>query len=122
SPVELRSVPIDVRSVGNVEAFSTISVKAQVGGQLTRVDFKEGDYVKKGDPLFLIDPRPYEAAVSLAEANLARDTAQLSQVEANLARDVAQEKYAREQATRYNELFRQGVISKGQQDQFGSDA
>ena len=121
-PVASRSVPVDIRSMGNVEAYSTISVKAQVGGELTRVYFKEGDYVKKGDLLFLIDPRPYEAALQQAEANHARDTAQLSQAEANLARDIAQEKYARDQAARYAELFREGVISKGQYDQFDSDA
>ena len=117
-----KSVPVNIRAVGNVEAYSTITVKAQVGGALTRVYFKEGDYVKKEDLLFQIDPRPYEAAVKQAEANLARDTAQLSQAEANLARDIAQEKYAKDQAERYSELFGQGIISKGQYDQFDSDA
>ena len=121
-PVTSKSVPVTIRSIGNVEAYSTISVKAQVGGELTRVYFKEGDYVKKGDLLFLIDTRPYDAAFQQAEANLARDTAQLTQAEANLARDIAQEKYARDQAARYAELFREGVISKGQYDQFDSDA
>jgi membrane fusion protein, multidrug efflux system len=121
-PAASKAVPVNLRSVGNVDAINTIAVKAQVGGQLTRVYFQEGDYVKKGDLLFLIDPRPYEAAVSQMEANLARDTAQLSQAEANLARDTAQQKYASEQAERFSELFRQGVISKGQADQFSSDA
>jgi multidrug efflux system membrane fusion protein len=121
-PAASKSVPIDIRSIGNVEAYSTIAVKAQVGGELTQVYFKEGDYVKKGDLLFLIDPRPYQAAVQQAEANLARDTAQLSQAEANLARDIAQEKYARDQAGRYAELFKEGVVAKGQFDQFDSDA
>src|SRR5690349_19829713 len=52
--VSQRDVPIDIQVIGNVEAYSTISVKAQVGGQLTRVFFREGDFVKKGDPLFTI--------------------------------------------------------------------
>jgi len=117
-----KTVPMNLHSVGNVEAYSTIAVKAQVSGELTRVYFQEGDYVKKNQLLFEIDPRPYQAAVSQAEANLARDTAQLSQAEANLARDTAQEKYAREQAQRYSDLFHQGVTSKGQFDQFDSDA
>jgi len=121
-PVISKSVPVNIRAVGNVEAYSTITVKAQAGGELTRVSFKEGDYVKKGDLLFQIDPRPYVAAVNQAEANLARDTAQLSQAEANLARDIAQEKYAKDQAERYSGLFGQGIVSKGQYDQFDSDA
>ena len=53
-----KDVPINIDVIGNVEAYSTISVKAQVGGQLTKVYFQEGDYVKKGDLLFTIDPRP----------------------------------------------------------------
>jgi membrane fusion protein, multidrug efflux system len=93
-----------------------------VSGELNSVHFKEGDYVKKGDLLFQIDPRPFDAAVSQAEANLARDTAQLAQAEANLGRDLAQEKYAKQQAARYADLSKEGVISKGQFDQFDSDA
>ena len=61
---------MEIQVIGNVEAYSTISVKAQVGGQLTNVYFQEGDYVKKGDLLFTIDPRPFEAAVNQAMANL----------------------------------------------------
>ena len=50
--------------IGNVEAYSTISVKSQIGGQLTQASFREGEFVKKNDLLFTIDPRPYEAALS----------------------------------------------------------
>src|SRR6202035_4388574 len=53
-----KDVPINIDVIGNVEAYSTISVKAQVGGQLTYVGFHEGDFVKKNDHLFTIDPRP----------------------------------------------------------------
>src|SRR5579863_3202857 len=59
-----RNVPINIDVIGNVEAYSTISVKAQIGGQLTKVYFQEGDYVKKDDPLFTIDPRSYQAQLS----------------------------------------------------------
>src|SRR5690349_17875003 len=117
-----RTVPLEVEVVGNVEAYSTISVKSQVGGQLDQVHFAEGDYVKKGDLLFMIDPRPFQAALSQAEANVARDQAQLSQAEANLARDQAQEAYARAQASRYDGLFQQGIISKDQTEQIHSSA
>jgi len=120
--VAQRDVPINVDVIGNVEAYSTITVKAQVGGELTKVSFHEGDFVKKGDLLFTIDARPFEAALSQAQANLARDTAALSQAEANLARDIANEKYAQDQAKRYSGLFDQGVVSREQADQMRSSA
>ncbi|HTW63880.1 MAG TPA: efflux RND transporter periplasmic adaptor subunit [Bryobacteraceae bacterium] len=120
--VSQRDVPINVDVIGNVEAYSTITVKAQVGGELTKVSFREGDFVKKGDLLFTIDGRPLEAQLSQAQANLARDTAGLSQAQANLARDVANEKYAQDQAKRYLGLFDQGVVSREQADQMGSSA
>ena len=120
--VSQRDVPINVDVIGNVEAYSTITVKAQVGGELTKVSFHEGDFVKKGDLLFTIDERPFEAQLSQAQANLARDTAALSQAQANLARDIANEKYAQDQATRYRGLFDQGVVSREQTDQMRSSA
>ena len=55
--VESRSIPIQLRSIGQTEASSTVDVHPQVGGQLTRINFKEGDFVHKGDVLFGIDPR-----------------------------------------------------------------
>lgn len=117
-----RDVPINIDIIGNVEAYSTISVKAQVGGELTKVSFHEGDFVKKDDLLFTVDPRAYEAAVSQAQANLLRDTAARGQAEANLARDSANEKYAQTQAARYQKLFEAGVVSKEQADQMRSSA
>jgi len=120
--VSQKDVPININSLGSVEAYSTISVKAQIGGQLTYVGFHEGDFVKKNDHLFTIDPRPYDAALNQAKANLARDTAALSQAEANLAKDMASEKYARAQAGRYAQLVGQGIVSKEQADQIGSNA
>ncbi len=120
--VQQKNVPINIDVIGNVEAYSTISVKAQVGGQLTEVGFHEGDFVKKNSHLFTIDRRPYEAALDQAKANIARDTAALSQAEANLAKDMANEKYARTEAGRYAQLVGQGIVSKEQADQIGSNA
>lgn len=117
-----KNVPINIDVIGNVEAYSTISVKAQIGGQLTDVGFHEGEFVKKNSHLFTIDPRPYEAAINLARANLARDTAALSQAQANLAKDMANEKYARAEAGRYAQLVGEGIVSKEQADQIGSNA
>jgi len=122
SVVVRKSVPVEVQVIGNVEAYATIAVKAQVGGLLTSVYFHEGDYVKKGDPLFTIDPRPFEAAVNQAVANNARDQAALGQAKANLARDVAQARYAEAQAARYSELFKSGIISKDQDEQLRATA
>jgi multidrug efflux system membrane fusion protein len=120
--VAQKDVPIDIQVIGNVEAYSTITVKSQVGGQLTNVHFQEGDYVRKGALLFDIDSRPYDAQVKQITANIERDKAALAQAEANLQRDTAQQKYALEQAERYKKLFEQGVMSKDQTDQLRSTA
>ena len=122
SKAVLKSVPIEIQAIGNVEAYSTVLVKAQVGGELTVVDFKEGADVKRGDRLFVIDPRPYESQVAQAEATLAKDRAQLQSAQANLARDMAQEEYARAQAKRYAELSRQGVLAKDSAEQTDAQA
>jgi multidrug efflux system membrane fusion protein len=111
-----RDVPVEIQVIGNVEAYSTITVKAQVGGLLTDVFFHEGDFVKKGEKLFTIDKRPLEAAYNQALANIARDQASLGQAQANLARDQAQAKYQETQAKRYAELTKSGVISRDQSE------
>jgi membrane fusion protein, multidrug efflux system len=120
--VSQRTVPVDIQVIGNVEAYATIAVKSQVGGELTVAHFREGDFVKKGDVLFTIDPRLLEAQVKQAQAALERDKAQLSLAEANLARDIAQEKYTRDQAARYRNLFQKGVVSREQYDQYQTGA
>lgn len=126
-PVEVakvvrKNVPIDITAVGNVEPLSTVSVRPQVSGQIEEVYIEDGQYIAKGQKLFLINPKPFEAQVAQVEANLARDRAQLGQAQANLARDVASEKYAREAAERYVALFAQGVVSRDDRDRFASNA
>ena len=120
--VERKDVPVDIQVIGNVEAYSAIAVKAQVGGILNKVHFQEGDYVKEGDLLFTIDARQLQAQQQQLVANLARNTAQLRQAEANLARDIAQEQYAQAQANRYARLMQEGVISKEQSEQTRTNA
>ena len=120
--VSQRDVPIDITVVGNIEAYSTISIKSQISGQLTEVFFREGEFVKKNDKLFTIDPRPLEAQLAQLEANLAKDIALASQAEANLARDAAQELYARTQAGRYQKLYDEKVASKEQVEQMLANA
>jgi len=117
-----KDVPIEVQVIGNVEAYSTITVKALIGGELDAVHFREGDFVKKGDVLFEIDRRPLEASLNQAVANTARDRAALGQAQANLARDSAQAKYADTQAKRYAELAQSGVISRDQSEQLRANA
>ncbi len=122
APVVQKSVPIQIRTIGNVEAYSTVSIKAQVGGTLTGVYFKEGQDVKKGDLLFTIDSRPFEADLQRAQANMNRDTAQLKQAHANLARDVAQLKNAEVEARRFADLIKQGIATQHDYDQAVTNA
>ncbi len=120
--VTQKNVPVEVQVIGNVEAYSTISVKAQVGGELTNVYFHEGDFVKKGDLLFTIDPRPFQATLNQAIATVAKDEAVLGQARANLARDSANLRYQQSQANRYSELLKGGIISKDQSEQLNATA
>jgi multidrug efflux system membrane fusion protein len=106
--VTQKTMPVVVTAVGNVEAISTISIRAQVAGEVQNIRFKEGDFVKKGQVLLTIDPRPYEAA--------------LAQAKAALARDKATGTYNRAQAQRYKTLFDQGVVPAEQVDSFTSAA
>ena len=103
-----KTLPVQLRAVGIVEAYSTVSVRSQITGTLTNVHFKEGQDVKKGELLFTIDPRPFEAA--------------LKQVEANLARDLAQLENAVQQARRYGELVKKQYVSQEQYDQIRTNA
>jgi membrane fusion protein, multidrug efflux system len=119
---ENRTLPVEVRAIGNVEAYNTISVKSQITGVLMKTGFKEGDPVKKGQLLFEIDPRPLEETIRQLEAALARDTSLAAQAEANLTRDIAEEKFSREQAKRYASLAKQGVFSRLQGEQAVSEA
>jgi len=77
---EARDVPVELRNVGNVEAFATVTIRSQITGQITKIHFREGQEVKAGDLLFTIDPRPSEGALKQAQADLKRDQAQLVSV------------------------------------------
>jgi len=101
--VTTKDVPIRLSAIGNVEPYSTVEIKPQVEGQLSRVYFKEGENVRSGDLLFLIDPRPYENALRQAEANMARNSAMM--------------KNAEQDAARYEDLINKGVVSAQQYDQ-----
>jgi multidrug efflux system membrane fusion protein len=116
------TIPFEVRVVGTADPSAKVEIKSQVGGQLLRVHFTEGQNVARGALLFDIDSRPYEEALRQAEAALARDRAQLQQAEATLARDQAASRNADADAARYTELAKAGVISKAQSDQVRTTA
>ena len=117
-----KDVPLQLRAIGTVEAYSVVTIKCQVGGELTRVYFTEGQEVTKGDLLFTIDPRPFEAALKEAEAKLEKDLAQVKQAKANLARDTALAENARVELRRYESLIEKGVVARQQYDKFRTDA
>jgi multidrug efflux system membrane fusion protein len=118
-----RDVPIEIpNTVGTVEAYKTISLKSQIAGQLTQIYFNEGDYVKKDDKLFSVDPRLYEAQLQQAQANLSKSKALLEQAKANVDRDSAQQNYLEQSAQRQAQLFAQGIASRDQSDQAAANA
>jgi multidrug efflux system membrane fusion protein len=106
--VTQKSVPVQVEVIGNVEAYSNVSVRAQMAGEIERAYFTQGQDVKKGDLLFTLDRRPFQAALNQLEANLERDQAQLANAHA--------------QAERNAKLFQAGIISKDQYDTFRTNA
>ncbi|MDQ3625275.1 MAG: efflux RND transporter periplasmic adaptor subunit, partial [Verrucomicrobiota bacterium] len=103
-----KDMALDLRGIGNVESIATVGIKAQVGGELIAVNFKEGQDVKKGDLLFTIQPKLYAV--------------QLAQAQANLARDRAAAENARRDAERNAALGTKGAISREQLDQMRSAA
>jgi multidrug efflux system membrane fusion protein len=98
-----KDVPVELSAIGTVEPNISVQVKAQVGGVLQAVTFKEGADVKKGDLLFRIDPKPYETAVAGAQADLAKARAQAQN--------------ARRTNARFEQLARQNVVSREEYDQ-----
>ena len=99
---EKKDVPVFLEGLGSVQAYNTVSLKSRVDGQIVQINFKEGQYVKQGDLLIVIDPRPYQV--------------QLEQVQAALARDQAQLKNAQLDYDRYQGLVKDGVIAQQQFD------
>ncbi|MGA2172106.1 MAG: efflux RND transporter periplasmic adaptor subunit [Sedimentisphaerales bacterium] len=101
--VEQKTVPIEIRNFGTVDAYSTVAIKSQITGVLTDVHFKEGQLVQKDALLLSIDSRPYEAALKSAQASLRKDEAQLQNAEKEMSR--------------WAGLLKQGFTSQEQYDQ-----
>ena len=108
SKVGQQTVPIEVSAIGTVQPYSTVSIKAQIAGQLMDVSFKEGDFVKKGQLLLTIDPRPYQATLAQSQAALVRDKAVAA--------------YNRVQANRTDQLLQAGVVPTQQAESMKSAA
>lgn len=105
---EKRTVPVSLKAVGSVEAYSSVAIKTRVGGQIAEQFVRDGQDVRQGDPLFRIDPRPFEAAVREAQAKLERDQVLL--------------KKANEDLKRYSGLIEKSVISRDQFEQTEANA
>jgi multidrug efflux system membrane fusion protein len=101
-PVLRKAMPIEISVIGAAEPFSSVAIRAQTTGQLTSVNFTEGDDVKAGQVLFTLDHRPLEAA--------------LQQSQANLDRDLAQAANAASQAKRFQDLAERGIATREQVD------
>ncbi len=97
-----KDMPLEVSVIGTVEAYSTVVVRAQITGELTSVNFRQGDDVQAGQELFTLDRRPLEAALLQATANLERDSAQAAN-----AKVIVQ---------RYEELTQRGIVAPEQRD------
>jgi len=105
---ESKAVPLDVQAIGTVIAASTVAVRAQITGELMEVNFKEGDEVQQGQVMFVLDKRPFEAALQQAEAQLQKDQAQMAN--------------ARSQAARYQDLAQRGIATREQVDSMTAQA
>jgi membrane fusion protein, multidrug efflux system len=84
--VAAQDVPVYLQGIGTVQAYNMVTVKTRVDGQIVQVNFKEGQEIKQGDPLFQIDPRPYQAALEQAQAAKQKDEAQLAGAKLDLDR------------------------------------
>ena len=101
--VQRKTIPVQVRVIGNVDPYTMVGVKPQITGEIVGVHFTEGQDVKKGQLLFTFDPRPFEADLLRAQANLAEDEAKAKNAEI--------------EHERYRKLMEAGVVAKEQAEQ-----
>ncbi len=113
-----QDVPTYLDAIGKTVAREVVSIQPQVSGRIMKIHFTDGANVRKGDLLFTIDPRPFEASLRQAQANLSKDAALKKQAEANLGREIAAAKFGLVQVERYGTLAEQGVVPREQYEQY----
>ena len=106
--VEQRDVPVEIRAIGNVEAYQTVQIRSQVNGQIQKIFFKEGEDVRQGQALFQLDKRPFQADLDKALGQMKHDQAQAEN--------------SRIQANRYSRLENDGIVSHEQAEQWRAQA
>ena len=106
--VQQKAVPVQIRNIGTVQPFTAVAVKALVSGEILQVHFREGQSVRRGDLLFSIDPRPYQAALAQAEAALARDRAMWTNADTDVKR--------------YEDLVKKDYVTRQQYDSVKANA
>jgi multidrug efflux system membrane fusion protein len=118
----MQDVPVYLDAIGKTVARETVAVQPQVAGRIMKIHFTDGANVRKGELLFTIDPRPFQAAVSEAQANVTKEIAVKKQAEANLNRDLAIAKWNALQVKRYAQLVEAGVVPREQYEQLAATA
>ncbi len=113
-----QDVPTYLDAIGKTVAREVVSVQPQVSGRITKIHFTDGANVRKGDLLFTIDTRPFEANVKQAQANYSKDEALKRQAEANLAKEMAAARWGETQVKRYRTLVEAGVVAREQYEEF----
>lgn len=103
-----KDIPVNIQVIGTGESYATVSVKSQIQGEVQRAYFKPGQFVRRGDLLYTMDPSPFKASLAQAEANLAKDQAQLEYANSTLAQNAA--------------LYKEGIIARNQYQQYRSNA
>src|SRR5271166_6059407 len=106
--VEQKDIPVQIKAIGNVEAYQTVQIRSQVNGQIQKIFFKEGEDVRQGQPLFQLDKRPFQADLEKALGQMRHDQAQAEN--------------SRIQAERYSALEKEGVASHEQAEQLRAQA
>lgn len=121
-PATASDVPLEIAAIGNVEAIATVDVKARITAPVLRVNFQEGQDVRKGELLFELDPEIYNRQITELEANVLKDTASEKQSAANIEKDQATLKNLQTLADRGGKLLKEGIFSREQNDLAVSNA
>src|ERR1039458_3271896 len=106
--VEQLDIPLQIKAIGNVEAYQTVQIRSQVNGQIQKIFFKEGEDVRQGQPLFQLDKRPFQADLEKAIGQMKQDQGQACN--------------SRIQADRYSGLEKEGIVSHEQAEQLRAQA